>query len=63
MGKTSKPDMRRYFAIARGSAMECGAILDVFATLEIIERKEAETAKLLVERIVAMLTRHIRPLP
>lgn len=56
-GKTSKPDMRRYFAIARGSAMECGAILDVFCKLEFIEKREVAAGKMLLERIVAMLTK------
>ena len=29
VGKTSQPDRLNKFAIARGEAMECGAILDV----------------------------------
>ncbi|MBM4320580.1 MAG: four helix bundle protein, partial [Deltaproteobacteria bacterium] len=28
-GKTTEPDRQRFYAIARGSAMECAALLDV----------------------------------
>ena len=59
-GKTSKPDTRRFYAIARGSVMECGAILDVFSKLEIIEKARAAEGKLLLERIAAMLTKLTR---
>ena len=60
-GKTSPPDIRRFFAIARGSAMECGAILDVFVKLGIANLSEAMEGKALLERIVAMLTKLARP--
>jgi four helix bundle protein len=32
-GKVRQADKQRYFAIARGSAMECGALLDLFQVL------------------------------
>lgn len=60
-GKTSPADIRRFFAIARGSAMECGAILDVFVKLGNINGAEAMDGKALLERIVAMLTKLARP--
>ena len=36
-GKTSLSDKQRFYAIARGSSMECGAILDVLKVLKIIQ--------------------------
>lgn len=59
-GRSQPPDRARFAAIARGSAMECGAILDVclvagYATEPVVER-----GKLLVSRIVAMLSRMCR---
>ena len=36
-GKTTAPDQRRFYAIARGSAMECGAIVDACSALGFIE--------------------------
>jgi four helix bundle protein len=55
-GKGTEGDRRRYFEIARGSALECCAIQDVLqvcgalSATENIERKQA------LDRIVAMLT-------
>jgi len=57
--KNSKPDMKRFLAIARGSAMECAAIVDVGIKLQIIEPKDAQEAKLLLHRIVSMLSKMI----
>src|SRR5260370_11674082 len=34
-------DERRYFSIARGSALECAAIMDVFEALGAISQREA----------------------
>ena len=36
-GKTSAPDQRRFYAMARGSAMECAAIVDACVALKLIE--------------------------
>ena len=36
-GKNSFPDKQRFYAFARGSAMECAAILDVLNVLKIIQ--------------------------
>jgi len=55
-GKYDK-DERRYFSIARGSALECAAIMDVFEALGAISQSEAAHAKALLERIVSMLTK------
>src|SRR5258708_28265761 len=55
-GKYDK-DERRYFSIARGSTLECAAIMDVFEALGAISQREAAHAKSLLERIVSMLTK------
>jgi four helix bundle protein len=60
VGKTSEADRMNKYAIARGEAMECGAIIDVARLLAITEPAELDAAKLLVVRIVGMLTRMCR---
>ena len=54
-GKPSIGDRANKFAIARGEAMECGAILA--ALLEVVPPHELAVAKDLVERCVRMLTK------
>jgi four helix bundle protein len=56
-GKRQMADRRRYFNIARGSAMECGAILDVLTHSEQVSIDAVLPLKNLVERIVSMLTK------
>ena len=58
-GKTSTSDRARFHAIARGSAMECGAILDVVHLLKVAEQDIAQGKELLV-RAVAMLSKMCR---
>ena len=53
-------DCNRYFTSARGSAMECGAVIDVCRKLDLIEDEPAKLGKELLERIVAMLTKMTR---
>jgi len=60
-GKTSRADKARYFAIARGSAMECAAHLDVMRVEELIEESAFVAGTELLERVVSMLTRMIDP--
>jgi len=50
-------DQRQFYRIARGSALECAAVLDALRVLGLVT--EAETAPLeeLLVRIVAMLTK------
>ncbi|NVB83425.1 MAG: four helix bundle protein [Kofleriaceae bacterium] len=57
VGKTSEADRRNRYAIARGEAMECGAILDVVRLLEVAPDVELARAKNLIVRIVGMLTK------
>lgn len=59
-GKTTPEDQRRYYAIARGSSMECGAILDACRVLKLVETEKADKGKELLVRIVGMLTRMCR---
>ena len=54
-GSGSTGDARRFYGIARGSALECAAILDALATLEFAAADVAKPLELL-DRIVAMLT-------
>ena len=56
-GKFSKPDKRRYYLSASGSATESAAIFDVCLRLKLIEIQPHETGKGLLERIVSMLVK------
>jgi four helix bundle protein len=56
-GKSGSADRRRYFEIARGSALECAAIQDVLQAGSAITAKENKQSKELLNRIVAMLTK------
>ncbi|MEI8242476.1 MAG: four helix bundle protein [bacterium] len=56
-GKGTDGDRWRYFEIARGSALECGAVQAVLQVCEAITPEENEKAKVLLDRIVAMLTK------
>ena len=59
-GKVTQADRRRFHAIARGSAMECGAILDVIALLDPLPLDQIAEAKALLVRIVSMLSKMCR---
>ena len=50
-------DRTRFRGIARGSAMECGAILDVVRLLEAASEVEWSQAKALLVRVVEMLSK------
>jgi four helix bundle protein len=59
-GRATAHDTGRFYAIARGSAMECAAILDACAAIGIgDDGVRAEVMGLLV-RVVEMLTRMCR---
>jgi four helix bundle protein len=60
VGKTGLADRRNKFSIARGEAMECGAILDVIRLLEVVPAARLDDAKSLVVRIVEMLSKLCR---
>ena len=59
-GKTSADERAHHHAIARGSAFECSAILDVLVLLGASSAESAKVGKELVSRIVSMLTRMCR---
>ncbi|MCB0331733.1 MAG: four helix bundle protein, partial [Bdellovibrionales bacterium] len=55
-GKMSNKDKLRFYAIARGSAMECAAICDVLVLTEPRLKNSAEAAKERLEQIARILT-------
>jgi four helix bundle protein len=55
-------DATRFYAIARGSAMECAAILDAMESLGLVEGSAVGEERELLERVVSMLTK-MRPRP
>ena len=59
-GRSSERDGARHYAIARGSAMECAAIVDAMRLLSVITEAEHATAIELLARMVAMLTKLCR---
>ena len=56
-GKRSRADQARFFHIARGSAHECGAVLDTSKVLDLVDEQTYVEAKTLLARIVSMLVR------
>ncbi len=56
-GRTGVLDNARHFAIARGSALESGAILDACHALGFLESEAFEEAKHLLVAIVSMLSK------
>jgi len=59
-GTMEDREARRFYAIARGSALECAAIVDALQALRFGLGDEAERAQELLERIVSMLTKMAR---
>jgi len=59
-GRNSEADAARHYAIARGSAMECAAIMDSLRVMGILEEAGHARAIELIERIVAMSTKLCR---
>lgn len=58
VGKRTRPDQSRYYAIARGSAADSAALMDVLYCSKILKnRNKFNEAKSLLERIIAMLTK------
>ena len=55
-GKLKQADKRRYFSIARGSVMECGALFVLFNALGHVSSDEYRAGKLLLTRICVMLS-------
>jgi four helix bundle protein len=59
-GKSTGPDQRRFYAIARGSAMECAAIMDACSALGLIEQPQAQETDYLLLSVVRMLSKMCR---
>ncbi|HUS29271.1 MAG TPA: four helix bundle protein [Kofleriaceae bacterium] len=60
VGKKTAADRENRYAIARGEAMECGAILDVIRFLRIASDSDIADAKRCITRIVEMLSKMCR---
>jgi len=56
-GKTTEADRRRYFEIARGSALECAAIQDVLVVGKALTETESQKRKIELDRMASMLSR------
>ena len=54
-GKFSSKDRARFFEVARGSALECAACLDVLVVRKLAEEEQVILAKERLGRIVQML--------
>jgi len=64
VGRTAAADRAHFFAIARGSATECAAIVDLLLARGLACQQNCRRARSLLVRIVQMLSRLIqRPLP
>src|SRR5688572_5337457 len=61
-GKHSRPDKRRYYHCARGSATESAALLDVLLRLGLVDDVQHAEGKEMLVRIVAMLVKLARSL-
>lgn len=59
-GRRTERDSARHYAIARGSAMECAAIIDALHVLGLANDVEHAQAAELLERVVAMTTKLCR---
>jgi four helix bundle protein len=62
-GRITVADRARTYSIARGSAMECAAVLDALKLLNVLDEAKYHRGIALVERVVAMLTRMCRIAP
>ena len=56
-GKRSPADRARFYDIARGSAHECGAILDASKILDIVDHETFAIGKSLLHGVVSMLVK------
>lgn len=61
-GKTAVKDRCRFFEMARGSALECAAILDALGVKKLISGEQRRDGKLQLESVVAMLVGLLRRL-
>ena len=57
VGRRGLPDRARFIAIARGSASECAAILDILRVCGLAPHSETKRGRAVLVRIISMLTR------
>jgi len=55
-GRTKQDDRKRFYAIARGSALECAAIADLLIRLDPDNAKEIKESKELLHSIASILS-------
>jgi four helix bundle protein len=60
-GRRSAPDKRRFYEMARGSATESAAVLDILRNRGLLTPDSHSRARALLVRIVQMLTRMSGP--
>jgi four helix bundle protein len=58
-GRSSRPDKARFYSIARGSATECAAVVDIAIARRLCPGATGASARTLLIRIVQMLTKLI----
>lgn len=56
-GKSAPAERRRFYEIARASALECSAIVSCARTLKIVEYDLTQKNRILIFRIVQMLSK------
>lgn len=56
-GKRSPKDRARFYEYSRGSAMECGALLDALRVMDLVDDDAHGKGKELLVRIVSMLSK------
>ena len=61
-GKWSKRDRKRFFEIARGSALECASCLDILVARQRVDRNQIAAGKEKLHSVVNLLTRMIKNL-
>ena len=56
-GKFDEPDRRKFYSIARGSAMESAAICDVIALMDSRLKEQTQQAKKLLRSVISILSK------
>ncbi len=59
-GEYAKNEKARFYRMAKRSATECAAIIDVCSRLNLIEHKHKDTGRELLLRVVSMLIRLVQ---
>ena len=57
VGRRSAPDRARFFTIARGSAAECAAVLDLLRARAVVGPEAYQDGRSFLVRIIQMLSR------